>query len=48
MTANGAPAIDLDAALRAHFGHAAFRTGQRDVVSAVLSGSDVLAVMPRG
>ena len=36
------------AALRQHFGHLAFRDGQEALVSAVLSGCDVLAVMPTG
>ncbi|MCA1582333.1 MAG: RecQ family ATP-dependent DNA helicase [Acidobacteria bacterium] len=31
-----------------HFGHPGFRTGQEDVVRAVLAGRDVLAVMPTG
>lgn len=35
-------------ALRRHFGHETFRTGQEDVVRAVLAGHDVLAVMPTG
>jgi ATP-dependent DNA helicase RecQ len=34
--------------LQKHFGHRTFRTGQESLVSAVLSGSDVLAVMPTG
>jgi ATP-dependent DNA helicase RecQ len=34
--------------LHAHFGHRTFRPGQAEVVDAVLSGSDVLAVMPTG
>jgi ATP-dependent DNA helicase RecQ len=34
--------------LQAHFGHRAFRPGQEPLVSAVLSGCDVLAVMPTG
>src|SRR2546423_11028065 len=34
--------------LRAHFGHSGFRQGQEEIVSAVLSGRDVLAVMPTG
>ncbi len=34
--------------LRKTFGFADFRTGQDDVVSAILDGSDVLAVMPTG
>lgn len=40
--------IDLLSALRSHFGHTAFRPGQEQVVTAVLSGVDVLAVMPTG
>jgi ATP-dependent DNA helicase RecQ len=39
---------DLLAQLRAHFGHRTFREGQEQVVAAVLSGRDVLAVMPTG
>src|SRR6476661_11254203 len=34
--------------LRDHFGHLAFREGQAQVVTAVLGGHDVLAVMPTG
>jgi ATP-dependent DNA helicase RecQ len=42
---------DLAAAqdiLRKTFGFAAFRPGQDEIVSAILDGSDVLAVMPTG
>src|ERR1700720_1492734 len=42
---------DLAAAqqtLRTTFGFEAFRPGQADIVSAILGGSDVLAVMPTG
>jgi len=39
---------DLHAALREHFGHAAFRPGQEEVVAAALAGRDVLVVMPTG
>jgi ATP-dependent DNA helicase RecQ len=39
---------DLLATLRTHFGHQAFRAGQQSLVSAVLGGRDVLAVMPTG
>ncbi len=39
---------DVLTALRAHFGHRVFRPGQEQLVSAVLSGADVLAVMPTG
>lgn len=34
--------------LERHFGHRSFRPGQEPLVSAVLSGRDVLAVMPTG
>jgi hypothetical protein len=40
--------IDVTEPLRRHFGHAAFRPGQEDVVRAVVDGLDVLAVMPTG
>ncbi len=40
--------MDLLACLHRHFGHAAFRGGQEDLVRAVLDGQDVLAVMPTG
>ncbi len=39
---------DLHFALRQSFRHERFRDGQQTVVSAVLSGRDVLAVMPTG
>lgn len=39
---------DPSATLRSQFGHAAFREGQDALVAAVLSGHDVLAVMPTG
>jgi ATP-dependent DNA helicase RecQ len=42
------PGVDILTALHGHFGHAAFRPGQEALVSAVLSGHDVLAVMPTG
>jgi ATP-dependent DNA helicase RecQ len=42
------PQVDPIPALRAHFGHDAFRPGQGEIVSAVLGGRDVLAVMPTG
>src|SRR5204863_6835104 len=34
--------------LRTHFGHRGFRQGQEEMVTAVLDGRDVLAVMPTG
>ncbi len=39
---------DLAASLRQHFGHTGFRAGQEELVRTVLSGRDVLAVMPTG
>ena len=39
---------DLHNDLSRHFGHAAFRPGQEEIVRAVLAGRDVLAVMPTG
>ncbi len=48
MTAPCDTTIDLLDALRTHFSHRAFRAGQEEVVTAVLSGIDVLAVMPTG
>ena len=36
------------AVLASRFGYDAFRPGQEAVVSALLSGRDVLAVMPTG
>ena len=40
--------MDLDAALRQHFGFAGFRPGQREACEAALAGRDVLVVMPTG
>jgi ATP-dependent DNA helicase RecQ len=39
---------DLLATLRTRFGLEAFRPGQQDIIEAVLSGRDTLAVMPTG
>jgi ATP-dependent DNA helicase RecQ len=39
---------DLLVPLRTRFGHDSFRPGQEEVVAAVMSGRDVLAVMPTG
>ena len=39
---------DLEAALKATFGYAAFRPGQRAIIEAVLSGRDVVGIMPTG
>jgi ATP-dependent DNA helicase RecQ len=40
--------MDLDAALREHFGFPGFRPGQREACEAALAGRDVLVVMPTG
>jgi len=48
MSTVSAPPVQLLETLRKHFGHRAFREGQDRVVEAVLSGRDVLAVMPTG
>jgi ATP-dependent DNA helicase RecQ len=39
---------ELLTTLQRHFGHQTFRPGQEELVTAVLSGRDVLAVMPTG
>ena len=44
----GKPPVDAVPALRRYFGHESFRTGQRDLVDAIVAGSDLLAVMPTG
>ena len=36
------------AALRQYFGHSGFRPGQQALIEALLSGRDVLGVMPTG
>ena len=48
MTSTCDSTIDLLTPLHRHFGHRTFRSGQQQVVAAVLSGRDVLAVMPTG
>src|SRR5687767_5350728 len=40
--------MNLDAALREHFGFPGFRRGQREACEAALTGRDVLVVMPTG
>src|SRR5437870_1573799 len=46
--ANEATILEALTRLRAHFGHREFRQGQEQIVAAVLSGRDLLAVMPTG
>ena len=38
-------AVDI---LKKYFGYASFRTGQEDIIKAILSGRDALAIMPTG
>ncbi|MEA4822600.1 MAG: DNA helicase RecQ [Clostridiaceae bacterium] len=40
--------MDNQEVLRRFFGHAAFREGQEEIVSALISGHDVFGVMPTG
>jgi len=42
------PRDSLLDALHVHFGHAGFRTGQREVVEAIIAGHDAVVVMPTG
>jgi ATP-dependent DNA helicase RecQ len=42
------PPVDVMSALRRYFGHDSFRTGQQELVEAVVGGCDLLAVMPTG
>src|SRR5688572_32290334 len=44
----GDRATDALTALRRHFGHESFRTGQQDLVETVLEGRDLLAILPTG
>ncbi len=39
---------DTLSAMRRHFGHEKFREGQAEIISAVLSGKDCIAVLPTG
>lgn len=39
---------EAESVLKQYFGHAAFRKGQKDLIDALLSGRDVLGVMPTG
>ena len=39
--------MDKYEALKRHFGHSRFRPGQEALIDALLSGRDVLGVMPK-
>ena len=47
-SATAAKEAALVAALTRHFGHTAFRIGQREVIEAILKGDNVLAAFPTG
>ena len=40
--------MDKFSVLQQYFGHSSFRPGQEQVVDAIVSGQDVLGVMPTG
>ena len=40
--------MDKYEALKRYFGYDSFREGQEEIIDAVLSGLDVLAIMPTG
>ena len=40
--------MDALSLLKQYFGHSSFRPGQKELIDAVLSGKDVLGVMPTG
>ncbi|WP_047980019.1 RecQ family ATP-dependent DNA helicase [Ornithinibacillus contaminans] len=40
--------IPLEDMLKRHFGYATFRTGQKEIISDVLQGKDVLGILPTG
>ncbi len=40
--------MDKYAALKQYFGHSEFRSGQEALVDALLTGRDVLGIMPTG
>ena len=48
MSASGPAHDGVMERLHTQFGHRAFRPGQEQIVAAVMSGRDVLAVMPTG
>ena len=44
----GKSSVTLDNALKHHFGYAAFRPLQREIIEATLAGPDVIALLPTG
>lgn len=40
--------MQLEAVLQEHFGYSSFRSGQKEIIDTILSGRDVLGVLPTG
>ena len=40
--------MDAENILKKYFGYDSFRTGQENIIKSILSGRDVLAIMPTG
>ncbi|MFJ8261342.1 RecQ family ATP-dependent DNA helicase [Rummeliibacillus sp. NPDC094406] len=40
--------VELEQLLQQHFGYTTFRTGQKEVIEAVIAGEDVIALLPTG
>lgn len=40
--------MDLEAVLSQHFGYESFRPGQKEIIQSILSGQDVLGILPTG
>ena len=40
--------MDAREILKVYFGYDSFREGQEDIVDTIISGGDVLAIMPTG
>ena len=40
--------MQLETALQQHFGYSSFRSGQKEIIETILSGRDVLGVLPTG
>ena len=50
MHINMAGMVSMDAkeALKVYFGYDSYKTGQEEIIDAILTGKDVLAIMPTG
>lgn len=40
--------MDLEKLLQKHFGYPSFKTGQKEVITSILSGRHTLAILPTG